>query len=647
MLLSFAQRGTMFRGDRETRITGRDEPMARRAKDLGKITLRPSGKIRVSTVHVFEFTYTAGRNGLAEGGGIRILLPGSHSWSKPQVAKQSQFAGYVHALTDDGRCLVRARNISRGYRGDAGQIVDTSTPAKLHKAASNAVAITVEKGRLPPGGKIRIMYGSAWHGIGYGVRTAHRIIQSRQNANRFDVSVDVDGSGKFVDLDKSPEVILVPDEPDHLDVLLSARGAKGKLNIRINDRWSNAIPNHTGKVELTVGRTKIRKRIKTNRKGVAKVDLDIAPRRPIRVTAVLDGKVQGRSNPLPPADALGGMNLYWGDLHVHTSYSDDNHWVTVMPATPVEICQYARDVAGLDFIAITDHHNVYKTWTRQLARQAWDASNDCAAAVTREGKFIAFAGMEYRCARGDTCFIFLNPGVAPYCDPRIDAVQKAWKLYEGFDFLSIPHHHNDDGTWDEWRYRNDDVERLVEICSGHGRFEFRGNIPHFPRRMHEGFHDVQTMLNAGRRVGVIGSSDNHTGHPGEGPLAGVYARSLRSEDIWEALRCRRCYATTHARIVVDFRIDGAPMGSQIQSPPDNPRKLQFRVWGTAPILAAEIIRNGKIIRAKYNTALDVNLSLRDRCSSKKTDYYYARILQTDGEMAWSSPIWVTERQETR
>ena len=47
------------------------------------------------------------------------------------------------------------------------------------------------------------------------------------------------------------------------------------------------------------------------------------------------------------AAALGGMNVYSGNLHSHTAYSDGT-------GTPAQVYQFAR-ASGLDFYAITDH----------------------------------------------------------------------------------------------------------------------------------------------------------------------------------------------------------------------------------------------------------------------------------------------------
>ena len=67
----------------------------------------------------------------------------------------------------------------------------------------------------------------------------------------------------------------------------------------------------------------------------------------------------------------------------------------------------------------------------------------------------------------------------------------------------------------------------------------------------------------------------HAGRPGNsdwlrvcrgypGGLVAVYAPELTREAIWDALWHRRCYATTGKRIILEFSVDGEPMGSLIR-----------------------------------------------------------------------------------
>lgn len=55
-----------------------------------------------------------------------------------------------------------------------------------------------------------------------------------------------------------------------------------------------------------------------------------------------------------PSTAPAQHRVYFGNLHSHTSYSDGS-------GTPENAYRHARDVAGLDFLAITEHNH---EWAR-------------------------------------------------------------------------------------------------------------------------------------------------------------------------------------------------------------------------------------------------------------------------------------------
>src|SRR5207247_4164981 len=97
---------------------------------------------------------------------------------------------------------------------------------------------------------------------------------------------------------------------------------------------------------------------------------------------------------------------------------------------------------------------------------------------------------------------------------------------------------------------------LVELVSCWGVFEWM----------------LWDAFDMGYIIGVMCNSDGHKGRPGaEGPGAGqfgiangltcVLAEAKTREAIFRALKNRRCYGTTGARIDLSFEIDGQPMGS--------------------------------------------------------------------------------------
>jgi len=216
--------------------------------------------------------------------------------------------------------------------------------------------------------------------------------------------------------------------------------------------------------------------------------------------------------------------------------------------------------------------------------------------------------------------------------------------------LVIPHQH----PGGDWGVEGSGKMRLVEIYSHWGCFERPGcERPRDLGAYTEGSF-VSEALAAGVRVGFVAGSDDHTGHPGNsffwcygnhpGGLTGVWAPDLTPEAAWQALYNRSCYGTTRARIVLRFFVNGAMMGSEIVlSAKDEPRHIEVEVHGTADIEEICVVRNGEMFGGTAPGALDAHLILvdEDPIPDGLAYWYYLRVKQEDGEMAWSSPVWVS------
>jgi len=137
----------------------------------------------------------------------------------------------------------------------------------------------------------------------------------------------------------------------------------------------------------------------------------------------------------------------------------------------------------------------------------------------------------------------------------------------------------------------------------------------------------------------------------------VYAADCTKEAIWEALKAKRCYAATGVRIELEFSIAGVGMGGEIVFTPYTqdtlfPATCEIRVKGTAPIRSIEIIDNGEIIyrrspcfglrEIEMKTIIQNLVRLQGGASlSTPSHACYLRVTQEDGNMAWSSPIFLT------
>ena len=68
--------------------------------------------------------------------------------------------------------------------------------------------------------------------------------------------------------------------------------------------------------------------------------------------------------------------------------------------------------------------------------------------------------------------------------------------------------------------------------------------------------------------------------------------------------------------------------------------MKVNVRGTGPIAKVSVIRNGKYLTQQTPNTREVSFTFRDNSPAPGSSYYYVRVEQQDGNLAWSSPIWV-------
>ena len=209
--------------------------------------------------------------------------------------------------------------------------------------------------------------------------------------------------------------------------------------------------------------------------------------------------------------------------------------------------------------------------------------------------------------------------------------------------LAIPHTSGSNGMGTDWRDNNRELEPLVEIYQGDRHNYETKNAPRGVRDGEEskaigGFQEAGTVWNAwkkGYRLGVIASSDHFSTHIS---YAMVYTPKQERDAIFESIRKRRAYGATD-NIVLEFWLGTHFMGDDFSAP--RPEKLRVKVSGTAPVEAIHIIRDGVYLHKAQPRTRDASLEFLDTAAGPGEHWYYVRIEQSNGELAWSSPIWVT------
>ena len=366
--------------------------------------------------------------------------------------------------------------------------------------------------------------------------------------------------------------------------------------------------------------------------------------------------------PEPRAATAGGgrWHVYFGDPHSHSVLSD------AKTGLPDQLLSLSRDRLGLDFDVVSDHSEMGLLQPSEFAEL-----RATAAAFDAPGRFVSLTGWEWTAgsAFGHRVLLYKDEGperTLSSSDPESDTIEKLYRHAREHGAVMSPHHtgHALWGRWNPAAPHDEILEPNFEIASWHGRYEFYGN-PREGRRQVPG-HQYQDALRLGRHVGAMGASDTHHLSPGEGGLPAVLAERLDRASIFDAIRTRRNYATTGARIVLEFTAGGAPMGSIL--PAAGPLELAVRVEGTAPIDRVEIVRNLRdtfaLVRlrqtpgapeAEYvlydpkdpqgvawlpaKDARRVSFTVTDEPDARGETSWYVRVTQADGEQAWSSPIW--------
>ena len=158
---------------------------------------------------------------------------------------------------------------------------------------------------------------------------------------------------------------------------------------------------------------------------------------------------------------------------------------------------------------------------------------------------------------------------------------------------------------------------------------------------------LRDFLNRGGKTGFVKGTDTHEGEPAA--RTAVLASQLTREAIFDALRHRRNYAVSNAKMLLDFRINGHVTGEEIEV--EGKPRIAVHVQGTDKINEVVIVRNGRVHHTVNPADRAAGFEYVDD-SFEDSAYYYLRVVQADKDEhgnhshAWSSPIWVRRGSET-
>ncbi len=250
------------------------------------------------------------------------------------------------------------------------------------------------------------------------------------------------------------------------------------------------------------------------------------------------------------------LKLFYGDLHEHSDISVCNR---VGDQSLDESYQNLRDLARHDFVCITDHgYNINP--------YLWNYNAKMARVNDDPGRFVAFLGQEWTSSFEETShehahgfFGHRNLILSDLYFPtwwnarNRQTPSEVWEDLRKMnaDFVHIPHQLADAGNVPtDWSFHDDVAQPVAEIFQTRGSYEFYGALRQAPRTIPGPGSFLQDAWAQDIVIGVIASPD----HGGGYGKACVFAEELSRESILDALRARRCYGTTAAKIFVDVAV---------------------------------------------------------------------------------------------
>lgn len=328
-------------------------------------------------------------------------------------------------------------------------------------------------------------------------------------------------------------------------------------------------------------------------------------------------------------------NLYFGDLHTHTGYSDAYEDSTPWDAYSAAIA------AGADFMAVTDHVAIwhdYQAWVMDPAE--WKDELAAADYYTSK-KFVAMAGYEaYLLGHCGEINVYNVRDLPP-------------KEPEGYKFDRLP-------TFYDWLAQTPGAigqfNHPLYVSDDFLNFNYYSTTRDIGMGIIEVYNDMIydasyiMALDAGWHLMPSANSDTHYSDwiAGHEMRTVLLAPSLTPENLYAAMSASRGYATLDSNLRVYYTLNGAVMGSTLSSLTS---KYSAMVHIEDPdgtpedsITFVEVVSDGGEVVASVHTSGTV-VDLTIPLNSGSAHYFFLRVTTASdlsgspGLTAWTAPVW--------
>jgi Protein of unknown function (DUF3604) len=364
--------------------------------------------------------------------------------------------------------------------------------------------------------------------------------------------------------------------------------------------------------------------------------------------------------------------LLWGQFHGESEKFD--------AVENIESClRHVRDEKALHFYSVSPFDS-----NEEISQDAWKQISHHIAEFNEDQRFTTFLGFQIDMSDEDMGIqqlVYSKDGkpLLRKKDLKGGGVKKLVKSLTPKDGFSFPSFSMGGKHGFDFANLEKEMQPVVEIFNAWGSSECSekdGNPYPIAGKGKNAINaksagSILDALSEGHRFGFIAGGYDDRGIYSNlydadqtqytAGLTAVIAEDHTREAIVEALFKRNCYATTGSRIVVGFHIAGSIMGEVLntKAKPGLAINRHISAYVASPdtIKSVEIICNGTVLKTFHPKETRIEFTYDDMRSIQELAietknqefpfvYYFLRVTEASGHMAWSSPIWIEVQSQT-
>lgn len=310
------------------------------------------------------------------------------------------------------------------------------------------------------------------------------------------------------------------------------------------------------------------------------------------------------------AVAAPAYEVYYGNLHSHTSYSTG-------VSVPRHAFAYARDSALIDVLAVTDH-------SVMLSDGEWSDTRVQADSATVSDSFVGLAGFEW----SSPTYGHVNV---------LNSVEKTDILRHPTPELLYEWLATEPGARAQFNHPTADDFRAFAYSPMGDQ-----SIVMYEMQDTSYASSYHVALDSGWHVSMSANQDNHGGNWGAAErLTGIWASVLERDSILAALSQMRTFGTMSRNAWLRFTAGEAWMGSTIAN-----GHLEFDITVADPdtedvVLRVELVTNNDVVVDSLVAGDTNHVAWQPVVNTESSDhrYFFVRAVIRDTALVISAPIW--------